>query len=117
MRLEFYFYLQSQETLLLYVNQTVTVDGAVSDDTDARDTNVHVTVAVSQVNGKPASGTLLAFAPPDTQVQYGDLVEIKGKVEAPQTFVTDTGRIFDYPNYLRLSGISAVMSYATVEKS
>ena len=116
-RLEFYFYLQSQETLGLYVNQTVTVDGTVSDDIDARDSNVHVTIAVSQVNGKPASGTLIAFADPSTRVQYGDSVEIKGKLEAPQSFLTDTGRTFDYPNYLRISGISAVMSYATVEKS
>jgi competence protein ComEC len=37
-----------------------------------------------------------------------------GEIVAPEAFETDTGRMFDYPNYLRVRGISATTKYATL---
>ncbi|HEY0980351.1 MAG TPA: ComEC/Rec2 family competence protein [Candidatus Paceibacterota bacterium] len=39
----------------------------------------------------------------------GDIVSITGIVEQPQDFITDTGRLFAYKDYLESKGIVAVM--------
>ncbi len=44
----------------------------------------------------------------------GDTVSVRGKVELPEDFVTDTGRIFDYDSYLSSRGVDAVVSFAQV---
>lgn len=49
-----------------------------------------------------------------TAVRYGDTVTVVGKVSLPQPFMTDTGREFDYPGYLRAKGIAYTMSFAKV---
>lgn len=46
----------------------------------------------------------------------GDKVSIRGKVELPEDFVTDTGRMFDYDQYLASKGIEAVMGFGQVTK-
>ncbi len=49
-----------------------------------------------------------------TSVQYGDTVDVTGKLATPESFVTDTGRTFDYPGYLRARGIAYTMSYTNI---
>jgi competence protein ComEC len=44
----------------------------------------------------------------------GDTVSVRGKVELPEDFVTDTGRIFDYDSYLSSRGVDAVIGFAQV---
>lgn len=44
----------------------------------------------------------------------GDTVSVRGKVELPEDFVTDTGRIFDYDSYLSSRGVDAVVGFAQV---
>jgi competence protein ComEC len=46
----------------------------------------------------------------------GDIVSVRGKVELPEDFVTDTGRIFDYDQYLSSKGIDAVVGFGQVVK-
>lgn len=46
----------------------------------------------------------------------GDKVSLRGKVEIPEDFVTDTGRTFDYDQYLSSKGIEAVMGFGQVNK-
>ncbi len=48
-------------------------------------------------------------------VQYGDVIEVTGKLIKPEVFVTDTNREFDYPKYLQVRGVQYVMSFASVE--
>ena len=81
-------------------------------DPERRDTSLHVHMEVSAIDGEEAHGKLLAQLPRDTQISYGDTVTIRGRIEAPQAFETDTGRLFDYPAYLRARHISAVTRYA-----
>ena len=40
---------------------------------------------------------------------------MQGTIEAPLPFVTDTARIFDYPGYLRVQGVSAIMPFAKLQ--
>jgi competence protein ComEC len=46
----------------------------------------------------------------------GDTVSVRGTVELPEDFVTDTGRTFDYDQYLSSKGIDAVVNRAVVVK-
>lgn len=48
------------------------------------------------------------------QYGYGDYVEIHGKIERPESFETDTGRVFDYEHYLAKDNLFYVMRYAEV---
>lgn len=43
-----------------------------------------------------------------------DTVIAKGSVEIPEDFVTDTGRTFEYKDYLQSKGISAIMGNASM---
>lgn len=47
----------------------------------------------------------------------GDSVSVRGKVEKPEDFVTDTGRIFDYDQYLFSKGVDAVVGFGQVVKT
>ncbi len=44
----------------------------------------------------------------------GDIVTVQASIEEPQSFLTDNGRIFDYPKYLESKGIIAVAKNAKV---
>jgi len=47
-------------------------------------------------------------------IEYGDRLHIKGSLDVPKTFVTDTGRVFDYVSYLRGKGIAYQMFYPEI---
>jgi competence protein ComEC len=49
------------------------------------------------------------------EVVYGDKVSVTGTLKAPQSFVTDFGREFNYPGYLKARGIEYYVSYAEIE--
>ena len=101
--------------ILRYVGRAAVVGGTVADDPDARTASVRVTIAVKTINEAIAQGKVLAVLPPDTTLQYGDTVSVRGALEEPQPFETNTGRMFDYRGYLKARGISAVMQYAKLQ--
>jgi competence protein ComEC len=110
------FLLQSEaaETLKDHIGERGVIVGEVAGDPERRDTSLHINVAVSTVGGEKTTGTLLAIVGRDAEVEYGDTIELMGEIVAPEAFETDTGRMFDYPNYLRVRGISATTKYATL---
>ena len=108
---------EAQNNLALFAGQTVVAEGVVSDDPDVRDTSVRTTTTLTKINGEPAHGTVLAILPPFTPVAYGDQVHLRGIIAPPETFLTDTGHTFDYPNYLRARGISMMLERATLTQS
>lgn len=46
----------------------------------------------------------------------GDKVSVRGKIELPEDFVTETGRIFDYDQYLASKGVDAVVGFGQISK-
>ncbi len=44
-----------------------------------------------------------------TNLSVGDKVSLRGTIEKPEDFVTETGRTFDYDGYLESKGVEAVM--------
>ncbi len=49
-----------------------------------------------------------------TLVHYGDTVSVTGSLAVPEPFMTDFGRTFDYPGYLRAKGVGYTMSFARI---
>lgn len=98
------------------VGETAEVTGVVTNDPERRETSLHVYIAVKTVGDEQVQGTLLAILPRDEKISYGDTVVVHGNISTPEAFETDSGRIFDYPNYLRVRGVSVIMRYATVEQ-
>jgi competence protein ComEC len=112
-RLEVVKFFEARTSLAGYADRTAVVAGTVAGDPDKRATSLRVPIKVQTVNGQDAPhGTLLALLPRETEIAYGEKVEVRGLIELPQSFETDTGRVFDYPGYLRVRGVSAVMPRA-----
>lgn len=113
-RVEFLFSGEAAATVPHAIGKTVSITGTVVTDPDIRDTSVRVNLAVQTIGSSTGTGTLLAVLPKDTAVAYGDTLVVRGAVTAPAAFMTDTGRVFDYPGYLRVQGVSALMQKAKV---
>lgn len=111
-RADIFLYAEASQTLPNFLGSTALVTGRIADDPDRRDTSLHVSLSVEEVNGEAASGTLLVLLPREEELVYGERIRVRGLIEAPQAFETNGGRLFDYPGYLRAQGISAVMRYA-----
>lgn len=79
---------------------TMAITGVVTDDPDRGLDATKITL------GK--IGILVAL-PSAVSVAYGDRVEVYGKIEQPESFITDTDRQFDYPKYLAVHDIYATM--------
>ncbi len=107
---------ESHETVADFVGRSAIVEGTVAAEPDRRESAVRVTIDVASINAQGAQGRVLASLPPESGVRYGDKVAVRGLLELPQSFTTETGRVFDYPGYLRVRGVSAVMQHATVRE-
>jgi competence protein ComEC len=92
------------------------VEGAVVDDPEYRAQALRAVIQVSRVNGKEEEGRVLAVLPRDTPLAYGDSVSVRGELQKPEPFATDTGRTFDYPGYLETRGISLLVPRAEMRE-
>lgn len=113
-RVELLWRAEARDTLARHFEKRAVVEGRVVADPDVRATGVRVPLAVTSVSSSTEKGVLLVVLPKDAAVVYNDLLVVRGKIEAPEAFVTDTGRVFDYPGYLRVQGVSALMQRATL---
>lgn len=50
-------------------------------------------------------------------IVYGDVLTVTGVIEQPAAFITELGREFDYPGYLKARGIEYRMAFAEVTMS
>jgi len=57
---------------------------------------------------------ILVYVDRFLEVAYGDTVSVTGKLVYPEAFVSDTGRTFAYPGYLRAKGVGYLMYYPEV---
>jgi competence protein ComEC len=102
------------------IGQRVVVRGVISDEPDVREGKTHLTVTLSLLRSSTEShevqGKLIAFADRYPEYHYGDEILLTGTLAAPQVFQTDSGRVFDYPQYLKGKGIRYQMSFASIEQ-
>ena len=74
--------------------------GLIINDPDRRDVSTRLIIKLDSSSNK-----ILAITDNFTDYVYGDRVELLGKIERPQNFMTDQGTVFDYQNYLLVRGI------------
>jgi competence protein ComEC len=91
-----------------YLNTEVTLEGIVVKEPDYREKSVQLFV-------KLVDDLVLVTADRLTKVSYGDTIKFSGQLELPESFVTDLGRVFDYPKYLQAKGVEYRVSFAEVE--
>lgn len=115
-RAEIFIAAEEERTLASHIGKDRVLEGIIINDPERRDTSLQLYLNVFSVDDVPAKGMALVSLTREVQLSFGDHIRVQGDLVVPQAFETDTGRLFDYPSYLRARGISAVMRYATLEE-
>ncbi len=93
--------------------ETMTFTGIITAEPDRRDGRTLLTL--SPKAPAPISGKVLLTVPSYPVFNYGDKVVATGKLARPENFETDSGKTFDYQNYLAKDNIYYQMSRPKVE--
>jgi competence protein ComEC len=94
------------QTLTSAQNKNITLEGLVS-------TNPHTGIDHSDFILKTKEGKIRVSFFSHVSVSYGDSVSITGVLKAPENFVTETGKVFDYKHYLEKDGIFFILNGST----
>ncbi len=94
------------------VGERVNLTGEIVDEPDIRENNQKLIIEVVEGSMKTKVLVTAGFG---VDYKYGDEVNFSGKLQKPENFITDTGKEFDYVNYLKKDGIYYVMNYVTAE--
>ncbi len=118
-----------------FVEENVIIHGMIVDEPDERETNLKLTVRIKEIgldtdttnvghaNKKISLENEKSFTLINDKInvlvttelygeyRYGDIISFSGSLLKPENFETDTGRIFDYVNYLDNDDIFYVMRY------
>jgi len=100
--------------LHFYNSQEVEIKGVINADPEVRDKATHLRLSdieIKQAEGwQGVSGDALLFVPRYPEYKYGDLLQVKGKLETPPQL-----NDFDYEGYLERQGIYSTMLYPETE--
>src|SRR3989344_1472859 len=94
------------------VSQKSTFEGITADEPSIKENNQQLNVEIK--DGENKTNVLLSVGL-DENYKYGDKINFTGKLEKPENFITDQGKVFDYINYLRKDWVLYVMSYPKIE--
>ncbi len=103
---------QPSEIFESKVGEKVEVSGIIAAAPDYTEKSQKLTVSVKEDN---AETKILVSTDFDNEFRYGDEITIKGKLEKPENFETDQGKIFYYINYLKKDGIEYLIGFAEIE--
>jgi competence protein ComEC len=104
-----------------FINQNIEALGVVMSEPDERDTSTRFVINLREIiidgQSVPVTQTtnLIASDQLYSRIQYGDLVRVKGVMNMPENFETDTGREFDYVTYLKKDKIFYQIKKAQLE--
>ena len=111
--------LPTDQAVRIHAGERVTVVGYVFAEPDARETNTRLSIRAHTLTTAAGSSTIhtgiLAVLPPHTHAAYGDEVVVSGTLREPESFDTTLGRVFNYPAYLAVSGISYQLTSARID--
>lgn len=101
------------------IGKSIVMQGVVSQEPDARDTETLVTIEANTLlagnSNIPVHAGVLAQMPAHARVAYGDHVQVHGMLQLPEAFDTGEGREFEYPEYLASQGIEYQLRYAQID--
>ncbi len=95
-----------------YVEEKVSIQGMIVEPPEMREKNQKFVIEAEQGEVKTKILVTTSF---ENEYEYGDLVEVRGKLQKPENFLGDNGNEFDYINYLKKDGIFYTVSFADVE--
>lgn len=96
-----------------FVEEKVTLVGLIVEPPEIREKNQRF---VLEVKHEGVETKVLVSAGYDSEFEYGDVVEVSGKLKKPENFIGDNGKEFDYINYLKKDGIYYKVDFAGVVK-
>ncbi len=91
------------------VGETAVYEGLVVREPDVRESSQHL-----YVREKESEALILVTTDAYASVAYGDHISVRGKLEIPESFETETGRTFNYEGYLKAKGVSEMISFGEV---
>lgn len=107
------------------VGEKINFSGLIIDEVDEKEKNQKLIVevlapqglALDSLKARPFSAKtkILLNADFEQEFKYGDTINFSGTLEKPQNFYTNTGKLFDYVNYLRKDGIFYLIKNSTIE--
>jgi competence protein ComEC len=92
-----------------HINETVEVEGVVSEEPDERENSIRLIADLSKSGEVKIHGKVLVITGLYPKFKYGDRIKLKGKIERPKNFESDVGKEFDYISYLAKDGIGYEM--------
>ncbi|MDQ3076103.1 MAG: ComEC family competence protein [bacterium] len=93
------------------VDEKLDFVGQIVEEPDVRENNQKLTVRVRKEKEKTKVLITTRF---NDDFKYGEWVKWRGKLEKPENFTTDTGKEFDYINYLKKDGIMYLVQYPDI---
>ncbi len=104
-----------ENRLQFYNDQgTIEIKGMVSADPEVRDKTTHLRLSATEIKvaeeWQPVSGTALLFVPRYPTYDYGDVLQVTGKLETPPQLDD-----FDYEGYLAHQGVYSTMLYPGIK--
>ena len=106
----FFFFIPKAPDYKNVVGKEVVLEGMVSEDPDIRLKNKHLNVKL-----KDQDVNILVFVGREVPVFYGDIVIVRGILEEPENFVTDSGKEFNYKRYLSIQDIHYLIKKADIK--
>lgn len=100
-----------------YKNVSIQLQGTIDSEPIATPAYTQFTVATDTITARNNESLavdtgILVTTDNYTDYEYGQIVNIQGKINKPESFITDTDRIFDYQSYLSKDNIYYIMRFA-----
>jgi len=101
------------------IKQHVEVNGVVIEEPDERESNTRLVIAELTVKRgeqwEEVKSKMILSAPQYPEYDYGDRIHITGILKKPKNFTSDTGREFNYEEFLGKDGIYYELAYPETE--
>ncbi len=108
--IRFFFFIPKAPDYSSVVGKRVEFVGIVSEDPDVRLKNKHLNIKLDN-----QETDILVFVGREEEVNYGDRIKVKGILEEPENFTTNTGKEFNYKRYLSNKNIYYLIKKADIE--
>ena len=104
-RLYFALHNNREDLVNKYRGVQAKVEGVISDEPLTKDFTKTFTLDVDKVNGENADFSMKVTTDRYLDYEYGERLELNGKIAVPFNFKSNGGRSFDYVDYLLKDGI------------
>ncbi len=107
-----------------YLNERIVLSGVIIDEPDVRENNTRIIIKPREIIDtaglnleikNPSTAKIITIIEQYPKYTYGDIIEISGALKEPANFTTDTGREFNYVDFLNKDGVYYSMFYPEIE--